>query len=79
MVSASAVTVGHDRGQRGLGPFAALEEPLGEVGALAQLGDRDIDGPDASVEVAVTVAVALAGPGLGGPTVLGTDHGTRIS
>ena len=50
------------RGQRCLGPAASLEQPLGEVGALAQLGDRDVEGPDPGVEVAVAVAVAAVGP-----------------
>lgn len=35
---ASEVAVGHDRDQRGLRTLAALQEPLGEVGALAELG-----------------------------------------
>ena len=53
------VAVRDDGDQRGLGALAALEQPLGEVGALAQLGDRDVDGADPGVQVAVAVAVAL--------------------
>ena len=52
----------HHAGQRPLGALAPLQEPLGEVGALAQLGDRDVEGAGAGVEVAVPVAVAAVDP-----------------
>ena len=52
----------HHRGQRPLGPPAALEQPVGEVGALAQLGDRDLHRAGAGVEVPGPVAVAGVGP-----------------
>ena len=52
--------------QRGLGPLAGLEQPLGEVGAFAQPRDRDVDRADAGVRVAVAVAVALGAPASAG-------------
>ena len=58
---AGEVAVRDHGDQRGLGPLAALEQPLGEVGALAQLRDRDVDRADPGVQVAVPVAVALRG------------------
>ena len=59
---AGEVTVRDDGDQRGLRTLATLEEPLGEVGARAELGDRDIDRADPSVQVTVPVAVALRRP-----------------
>ncbi|GAA5210772.1 hypothetical protein GCM10025774_29090 [Microbacterium kyungheense] len=44
---AGEVAVRDHSDQRGLGPFAALEQPFREVGPLAELRDRDIDGADA--------------------------------
>ena len=76
--NASEVAVRDDGDQRGLCALAALEQPFGEVGALAELGDRHIDGADAGVEVAVAVAVALRGPARGGAAVLGADHGVGV-
>ena len=49
-------------GQRSLGPPAALEQPVREVGTLAQFRDRDLHGPGAGVEVPGPVAVAGVGP-----------------
>ena len=66
------------RGQCRLGPAAALQQPLGEVGALAQLGDRDVQGADPGVQVAVPVAVAAVGPRLVAGTVGGTTHAVGI-
>jgi len=56
------VAVGCGGDQGGLGALAALGQPLEEVGALAQLGDRDIDGANLGVQVGVPVTVALSGP-----------------
>ena len=68
------VGVGEHRDQRGLGPFAALEQPVGEVRAGTQLGNSHVNGPDPGVQVPVAVAGAL-GPVLGaGLTVLGAAH-----
>ena len=50
------------RGQRPLGAFAAFQQPVREVGAVPQLGDREIQGACAGVELAMPVAVALIGP-----------------
>jgi hypothetical protein len=72
------VAVGDHGDQRGLCSLAALKQPLGEVGALAKLGDRHIDGADAGVEVPVAVAVALRDPTRGGAGVLGADHGVGV-
>ena len=36
----------HHRDQRSLRALAALEQPLGEVGPLAELGDRHVEGAD---------------------------------
>jgi hypothetical protein len=64
----------HHRGQCTLGSLAALKQPLGEVGALPQLGDRDVEGPGASVEIAVAVAVAAVHPLVGHGAVLGAAY-----
>ena len=72
------VGVGDHRDQRGLGPFAALEQPVGEVRAGTQPGNSHVNGPDPGVQVPVAVAVAL-GPALGaGLTVLGAAHRVGI-
>jgi hypothetical protein len=52
----------HHRGQRLLRPGAALQQPLGEVGAPPQLRDRHVQGAGTGVEVTVPVAVAPVGP-----------------
>ena len=72
------VGVGDHRDQRGLGPFAALEQPVGEVRAGTQPGNSHVNGPDPGAGVPVAVAVAL-GPALGaGLTVLGATHRVGI-
>ena len=72
------VGVGDHRDQRGLGPFAALEQPVGEVRAGTQPGNSHVNGPDPGAGVPVAVAVAL-GPALGaGLTVLGAAHRVGI-
>ena len=73
------VGVGDHRDQRGLGPFAALEQPVGEVRASAQLGDSHVNRADPGVQVPVPIAIAL-NPALGaGLTVLGTAHRISLS
>ena len=72
------VAVRDDCDQSRFGAFAPLEQPLGEVGAGAELGDGDVDRADAGVEVAVTVAVALSGPVRAGSAVLGADNSVRV-
>ena len=52
----------HHRDQRPLGPPAPLEQPVREVGALAQLGDRDLHRAGPGVEVPGPVAVAGVDP-----------------
>lgn len=59
-----------------LARYAGLR--LAEKGALAQLGDRDVDGSDAGVQIAVAVAVALRDPARCGAAVLGADHGVGV-
>ena len=67
-----------DIGLPGLGPFAALEQPVGEVRAGTRLGNSHVNGPNPGVQVPVAVAVAL-GPVLGaGLTVLGAAHRVGI-
>ena len=56
------VAGGHHGGQCPLGAFAAFQQPVREVRALPQLGDREIQCACAGVELAVPVAVALIGP-----------------
>jgi hypothetical protein len=53
---------GDHAGQGRFGAAAALEQPVREVRALPQLGDRHVQGAGAGVEVAVPVAVAVIGP-----------------
>lgn len=54
---------------------AAFEEPVGEVGSLAQLRDRDVDGASAGIEVAVPVPVSPVDAFVGHGPVAGTTHG----
>jgi len=75
---AGEVAVRNDRDQRCLGAFAALEEPLREVGSRAQFRDGDIDRPDASVEVPVSVAVALGRAVGAGFAPFGAGDGVRV-
>jgi len=72
------VAVGHNGDQRGLGALASFHEPLWEIGALAELRDRNIDGADAGVEVAVPVAVALRDTVGAGFAPFGTDDGVCV-
>jgi hypothetical protein len=55
----------------GLGAAAAFEQPVREVGAGAQLGDRDVHRADPGVEVPVPVTVAHVDPLRAPGTVLG--------
>ena len=50
-----------DGGERLLGHAARLQE-AGEVGALPELGDAQLDGAGARLPVAIPVAVALCQP-----------------
>ncbi|OCQ85388.1 hypothetical protein A4260_11025 [Streptococcus pneumoniae] len=52
----------HHAGQCAFSSLAALQQPVREIAALAQLGDRDVDGCGTGVEITVAVAVALIGP-----------------
>src|SRR5699024_5522199 len=72
------VAVRDDRDQRGFGAFAPLEQPLGKVGARAELGDRDVDRADPCVEVAMAVAVALRRTTSAGPPVLRAGNSVRV-
>ncbi len=75
---AGEIAVGHHRDQRGLRALAALQEPLGEVGALPQLRDRHVDGADPGVQRAAAVAVALRRAARRGLPVLGAHDGVGI-
>ena len=55
------VAVRHDGDQRGFGPLATLEQPLGKVGARAELGDGDVDGADPGIQGPVAITVAVVG------------------
>ncbi|KAG0685815.1 hypothetical protein C6P40_004783, partial [Pichia californica] len=59
---AGQVAVSDHGDQRGLGTFAALEEPFGEVRAGPEFGDGHIDRAGAGVQGSVAVAVALRCP-----------------
>ncbi len=52
----------HHRGQRLLRAGASLQEPLGEIRTLAELGDRDVQGAGPGVEVTVPVAIPAVDP-----------------
>ena len=56
------IGVGDHRHERLLRPPAGAEQPVGEVGALAQLRHRELDRPDPGVPVALAVAVAAVDP-----------------
>ena len=73
------VAVGDNGDQRRFRPLAPLEQPLREVGSLAELGNRDVHGADAGVQIAVAVPVALSRPARIGAAVLGTDYRVGIS
>src|SRR5699024_9487745 len=72
------VAVRHDGDQGRFGAFAALEQPLGKVGAGAELGHSHVDGAHAGIEVAVAVAVALGGPLGAGPAILRAGDGVGV-
>ncbi len=60
---ARQVAVGDDRHERPLGPPAWLQQPLGEVAALVQARDGEVDAVGARVPTPHVVAVS----GVGGP------------
>ena len=59
---AGEVGVGDHRHERLLGPPARLQQPVGEVRALTQLRQRELDRADARVPVALAVTVAPVDP-----------------
>ena len=59
---AGQVGIRDHRHERLLGPPARREQPVGEVAALPQLGDRELDRADAGVPVTLAVAVADIDP-----------------
>ena len=73
------VAVRDHRDQSGFGAFAALKQPLREVGPRTQLGDGDIDGADAGVQGPVAVAVALNQPARRGLSPFGAAHQIGVS
>jgi hypothetical protein len=76
---ASEVAVRDDSDQRRLGAFAALQQPLGEVGALPQLRDRNIDRAHPGVEIAVTITIAVRDAVWTGSAPFGADHRVSVS
>ena len=72
------VAGGHHRGQGPLGAFAAFQQPLREVRAVAQLRDRKIQCACTGVELAVPVPVALVGPIGATFAVAGAAQGVRF-
>ena len=72
------VTGRHHADQRRLGPLAALQQPLREVGALPQLGDRHVDRAGPGVQIPVPVAIAGIHPLRRGHAVLGPAHRVSI-
>jgi hypothetical protein len=75
----SEVAVRDHCDQGRLWPFPSLEEPLWEVGAGAQLGDGDIDRTSTSIELAVSVTIAVRDAGLGAFTPFRTDDSISVS
>ena len=73
------VAVGDHRDQSRLGTLPALQQPLGEVGALTQFRDCDIDRASPSVEVAVAVAVAVRKAVRARLPPFGADHSVGVS
>jgi hypothetical protein len=65
------------RHHRLLGPPPGLQEG-GEVGALAQLGDGQLQAADPGVPLAGSVAVAVGGPFQAALAELGTDLGADL-
>ena len=72
------VALGHHRHQRPLGPPPGLEEPVGEVAALPQLGDGQGHGPGPGVEGPGPVAVAGVHPLVGSLAVGGAADGAGL-
>ena len=64
------VTGGDDGGQCPFRPATAFQQPVGEERAGAELGNGDVDGADAGVEVTVAVTVASVGAELAGGGVV---------
>lgn len=63
-----------DGAQCPFGAAAAFQQPVGEERAGTEFGNGDVDGADAGVEVAVSVAVAGVGARLtGGGVVRAAD------
>jgi collagen type II alpha len=65
------VAGGHHGGQRPLRPAAAFQQPVGEVAAGAELGDRHVQGAGAGIELPRPIPVADVGPLGGAGAVLG--------
>ena len=64
------VAGGDDGGQCPFCPTTSFQQPVGEERAGAELGNCDVDGADAGVEVAVSVAIAGVGARLAGGGVV---------
>ena len=66
-------------GQGPFGPAPPLEEPVGEVGALPQLRDLNIDRAGTGVEIAVPVTVTPVSAIIGDGAVSGAADGVRVN
>jgi hypothetical protein len=71
------IALGDHRGQGPLGPPAGLQE-RGQVAALADPGDLQVDRADPSVPIPGPVAVAVGGSFRGALAVLGADLGAHL-
>ena len=71
------IALGHDRGQGPLGPPPRLQE-RGQVAALPDPRDLQVDRADPSVPIPGPVAVAVGGPLRVALAVLGTDLGADL-
>jgi hypothetical protein len=69
----------HHADQCRFGTLPALEQPVGEVRAGAELGDRDVDRADPGIQLAVPVAVSGVHPLRIGLAVIGATHRVRVS
>jgi len=72
------VALGHHRHQGPLGPPAGSQEPLGQVGVMAQLGDGQVHGPGPGVKGPGPVAVAGVDPLGGSLAVAGAADGAGL-
>jgi hypothetical protein len=72
-VDTDQVAGGHHRRQGGLGPLAALQQPIREVRARAQLRDRHVHAAGPGVEVTMPVPVAGVDSLRAGHPVRGTE------